>query len=123
MLVSGTPAREHHELGALLSALTAAGEGWTAVYLGPDLPAGEIAAAAKRPEGRIVALSLVDSALGAAFSDEIRDIRGALSGGIRLVVGGPPAILEPLKADVQGVEFLDTLGALRGTLRRGLSKY
>jgi len=123
VLVSATPAGERHELGALLSAVTAAGEGWTAVYLGPDLPAAEIAAAAKRLEARIVALSLVDPALGAAFSDEIRDLRGALSGRIRLVVGGPPGILAPLKAEVQDVEFLDSLGALRGTLRRGLSKY
>jgi DNA-binding transcriptional MerR regulator len=46
-LVAATPARERHELGALLSAVSAAAEGWKGVYLGPDLPAG----AEKRVEG------------------------------------------------------------------------
>ena len=41
-VVVGTPAKEYHELGALMVAMLAAMYGWSVLYLGPDLPAEEI---------------------------------------------------------------------------------
>ncbi len=123
VLVSATPARERHELGALLSAVSAAGEGWSATYLGPDLPASEIAGAAKKLGARIVTLSVVDPALGAGFTDEINALRAALPRSLRLVVGGPEEILEPLRAEIEGVEFLGGLKEFRELLRRDFPSY
>ena len=54
-----TPSRQLHELGALIVAVTAASEGWKVVYLGPDLPAEEIAAIALLRGVTAVALSIV----------------------------------------------------------------
>jgi methanogenic corrinoid protein MtbC1 len=49
-LVVTTPAGQLHELGALVVATAAASEGWRATYLGPNLPAEEIAGAAEQDE-------------------------------------------------------------------------
>ena len=39
------PERQLHELGALMVSVTCASEGWSPIYLGPNTPADEIAAA------------------------------------------------------------------------------
>ena len=44
-MVATTPAGIHHEIGAALVAATSRLEGWRTTYLGPNLPAEEIAAA------------------------------------------------------------------------------
>ena len=118
MFVSTTPARERHEFGALLSAVSAAAAGWKAVYLGPDLPASEIVAAVFRLEAKVLALSLVDPALGVAFPRELAEIRGALPESVRMVVGGPGALIGPLKEAFPDIEFMTGLEELRGSLRR-----
>ncbi|MGW8264738.1 MAG: MerR family transcriptional regulator [Longimicrobiales bacterium] len=118
VLVAATPARERHELGALLSAVYAASEGWKAIYLGPDLPAEEIASAAARLGARVVTLSVVDPALSESFLPEIVTLREAMSPSVRLVVGGPGPILSSLRPRVPNTEFLGALAELRESLRR-----
>ena len=56
-----TLADEHHEMGALLAAYAAAEVGWAPVYLGPNLPTEEIAAAARSQGARAIALSMIFS--------------------------------------------------------------
>jgi hypothetical protein len=67
-IVVATPAGQVHEFGAMLTAATAATEGWLVTYLGADLPAEDIAEATTRTRARVVALSIVyptgDSAVG-----------------------------------------------------------
>jgi cobalamin-dependent methionine synthase I len=58
-MVFGTLAGERHALGSLLAAFIAAGGGIRALYLGPELPAAELAQAALRSRAAAVALSLV----------------------------------------------------------------
>lgn len=58
-IVIATPKGQMHELGALLVALAAASEGWRVTYLGPNLPAEEIAAAIHQNKPKVLALSLV----------------------------------------------------------------
>lgn len=118
ILIAATPARERHELGALLSAVSAASEGWKAIYLGPDLPPEEIASAADRLGARVVALSLVDPALSEAFVTEISGLREALPAAVRLVVGGPVSILSALRGRVRDTELLEAMPELRENLRR-----
>lgn len=91
-VVVTTPAGQRHELGALMTAVAASGQGWNAVYLGPDLPAGEIAAAARNRKARAVALSIVHPSDDDGLNDELRRIRAELEGHpVGILVGGGAA--------------------------------
>ncbi len=119
VFVSTTPAQERHEFGALLSAVSAAAAGWKAVYLGPDLPASEIVAAVIRLEAKVLALSLVDPALGATFARELAELQGALPESVRMVVGGPGEVISPLREEFPDIEFMTGLQELRDSVRLG----
>jgi len=118
VIVTGTPAGERHELGALLAAVSAAAEGWRAVYLGPDLPASEIATAATRVGARVVAVSVVDPTKADLMAEEVHRIRQVLPGSIRLIVGGPSEILSRVNGRGDGVELMEGLPELRADLAR-----
>jgi methylmalonyl-CoA mutase cobalamin-binding subunit len=104
-IVITTPAGQRHELGALLAAVLAEECGWVAVYLGPDLPAEEIAAAALDVGARAVGLSLVYPRGDAGTVGELRRLRTHVGTDTTLVAGG------------QGADsyapVLDEIGALR----------
>jgi methanogenic corrinoid protein MtbC1 len=117
VMIAATPAGERHELGALLSALSGAAEGWKSVFLGPDLPAGEIVTAALRLEAEVVALSCVDPRLKGTFADEVLKVRGRLPADVHLVVGGALTRTSPQLAETDGVEILESFEDLRETLR------
>jgi DNA-binding transcriptional MerR regulator/methylmalonyl-CoA mutase cobalamin-binding subunit len=87
-LVVTTPARQRHELGALLAAATAAGEGWQVTYLGPDLPPEEIAAAALQKGARAVALSITYPPDDPMLVDDLRRLRRLLGPHAILIIGG-----------------------------------
>lgn len=83
----GTPEGEHHELGALLAAVTVALQGYRVLYLGADLPASEIVRAARGAKASIVALSVVSLDVELALRT-IRDVASALPDDVELVLGG-----------------------------------
>jgi methanogenic corrinoid protein MtbC1 len=89
-LVVATPAGERHELGAMLVAAAAAEEGWRVVYLGANLPAADVASAARQVRARAVALSAVygDSE---TTREEVRTTARALPKDTTLFVGGRAA--------------------------------
>jgi methanogenic corrinoid protein MtbC1 len=117
VLLTGTPAGERHELGALLTAVSGAAEGWKSYFLGPDLPAEEIARAAVRLEAEVVGLSLVDEALASTVTAEIVDLRGRLPADVHLLLGGPVAIAKREMLETEGVEVLPDLASMRMSLR------
>lgn len=90
LMVVGTPAGELHEFGAMLAAVVAADAGWRVLYLGPSLPAEEIALAAERSGAAAVAVSVVDGADADALrtTRELEALRAALPEGVLLVTGG-----------------------------------
>lgn len=104
-LVVTTPSRQHHELGALIAAATAAGEGWQVTYLGPELPPEEIAAAALQKGARAVALSLTYPPDDPLLVDDLRKLRRLLGSRTALVVGG--------RASQAYAPVLSEVGALR----------
>lgn len=118
VLLSGTTAGERHELGAILSAVSGAAEGWYSVYLGPDLPAGEIVSAALRLEAEVVALSCVDPGISHTFPKEIRHVRERLPADVQLIVGGPPVSSNEEVLSLEGVEVLRDFQELREKLRK-----
>jgi methylmalonyl-CoA mutase cobalamin-binding domain/chain len=81
-------AHEHHELGAALATAAAAHAGWRVIYLGPDLPAAEIAAAALRQKADVVGVSIVAPGDVAAARSELQALRKDLGPRTLLLAGG-----------------------------------
>lgn len=110
-LLFTTPAGELHELGALLAAVVAGGSGLEVVYLGPDLPVGEVVGAAKTLAPAAVGVSVVCLEAEAARR-YLETLRRELPPDVALWVGGAGAV------DVPGVERIDDLDRLQRRLRR-----
>ena len=87
-IVVTTPFGQHHELGALMVAITAMRAGWEVVYAGSSLPAEEIQHAVEVRNARAVALSLCYPADDPRIEGELMKLRGALPTGLPLFVGG-----------------------------------
>jgi DNA-binding transcriptional MerR regulator/methylmalonyl-CoA mutase cobalamin-binding subunit len=116
-LVVTTPAGQRHELGALLVAAGASEVGWQATYLGPNLPAEEIAAAIHQKRAKAAALSIVYPFDDPHLHDELRRLHRLIDGTASLFVGGAAAsgyaeVLEEIHA-----VRLDSVGALQERLK------
>ena len=83
-VVTATLTGERHEFGALLAALTSALAGYRVLHLGADLPAREIATAARTCGAEIVMVSLVCHDVSA----ELANLRKLLPRRVELVAGG-----------------------------------
>ncbi|MHB1224437.1 MAG: MerR family transcriptional regulator [Gemmatimonadaceae bacterium] len=116
-VVVATPSGERHVLGAALAAATAAAEGWGVVYLGADLPAGEIAAAAAATESLAVAVSVVYVDDRLRILGELRTLRARLPVAVPLVVGGAGAAGLAAELVDAGIRVGTTLAELRDVLR------
>lgn len=118
VLAVTTPAGQWHEGGAQIVAAVAATEGWRVAYLGPSLPAREIAEAAQRTGARAVALSILYPADDPALGPELHALHEALPRRVARLVGGAaaPAYAAAIKA-AHG-QFVPDLPAARETLRK-----
>lgn len=116
-LVVTTPARQHHELGALIAAATAAGEGWQVTYLGPELPPEEIAAAALQKGARAVALSITYPPDDLILMDDLRRLRRLLGSDTALLVGGRASAGYAHTLHEIGARRVDDLTSLRRELQ------
>lgn len=117
-LVVTTPARQHHELGALIVAATAASEGWQVTYLGPDLPPEEIAAAALQRGAMAVALSITYPPDDPLLAEDLKRLRRLLSPATALLVGGRSSGAYSRSLEEIGAISVENLGALRHELER-----
>lgn len=116
-ILVATPPTQVHEIGALLAAVSAASEGWRVSYLGPDLPAEEIVAAAVETGADVVALSIVYDPGEGSLLAGIGDVRAALPGHVPLVVGGAAAAGGRAQVEAAGAMVVDSLPDLRALLR------
>jgi len=116
-LVVATPPGDAHELGALMVAVSAVGEGWGITYLGPDLPVGELLAAAGHVEARAVALSTVYSPDDEKLLAAVKATREGLPKSMPLMIGGAAAHRLRRAIQASGAIVLDSLPELRATLR------
>jgi DNA-binding transcriptional MerR regulator/methylmalonyl-CoA mutase cobalamin-binding subunit len=91
VMVVATPVGQIHEFGALSVAVAAGVMGWSAVYLGPNLPAEEIAAAADAHKAAAVALSIIHPGDDPRVSQELRKLRRLIGETPTLFVGGRAA--------------------------------
>jgi MerR family transcriptional regulator, light-induced transcriptional regulator len=115
-LVAATPAGQDHEFGALFAAATAAAEGWRVTYLGANLPAEDIAAAARETGAEAVVLSIVYPREEKELEEELKELRLTLPPAVPIVAGG--AALESYREALDQIEAiqLSSLEELRAAL-------
>jgi len=111
-----TPTGERHAIGAALVGATAAAEGWRVLYLGADVPASEIAAAAIATQVRVVAVSVTYVRDGAAMLNEFRTLRTQLPATVVLLAGGAGVVAIADELASSGVRVGTGLADLRAAL-------
>jgi len=111
-IIVTTPAGQLHELGAVMVAAAANDLGWRVIYLGPSLPAAEIAGAAIQHQARAVALSIIFPADDAKLPDELAQLKNHLPGNTRLIVGGQAAASYQATLRSLGIQATKELGEL-----------
>ncbi len=116
-LVVAAPAGQRHELGALMVALAATADGWKVTYLGADLPAADIAAAALQRNARAVALSIVHPADDPNLPGEIEILGTALGDATVLLAGGRGAGAYSAALAAAGGRIIETIPSLRSELQ------
>ena len=124
-IVVGTPASQLHELGAIMAAATAASLGWHPIYLGPSLPAHEIAGAALRNDAAAVALSIVYPEDDPNLARELTDLARLLPASTRILAGGRAArgYLETLvRIGALYADNIEEFGTQLDSLRRSVAK-
>ena len=114
-IVVATPAGQLHELGAALVACTARRRGWSVTYLGPSLPADEIAVAAKLKGSAAVALSIVYPGDDHHLPGDLKRLRELLPDDCSILAGGR-------RAEAYA-PVLDEIGAFRLTQLGGLKQW
>lgn len=120
VLVVGTPQGQRHEFGALLAAVMGAAEGWSVVQLGPDLPAAEIADAARRKKARVVALSALHRSEESRLRDELLELRAELPEKVDVLIGGPAVLSHRDELVGRGIVVLEDLAEFREQLHRAV---
>jgi len=110
-LLVTTPSGERHELGALLAMATATDCGWEVTYLGPDLPAQEIAAAARQCGVAAIGVSVVCPIDRQVIVDELHKLRRHLGDGPGIIIGGRLAAeLDETASEIGAVLVEDLVG-------------
>ena len=99
---------ERHEVGALMAAVCAQDAGARVLYLGPDLPVAELAAAARRCAAKVVGLSAMLPATAAQLAD-LDELRQTLPGKIEIWIGGRGWSGVEVSSGVRLVATLDEL--------------
>jgi DNA-binding transcriptional MerR regulator/methylmalonyl-CoA mutase cobalamin-binding subunit len=116
-LLVATPPGQMHELGALLAGAAAASEGWEVIYLGADLPASDVVAAAEQAGVQAVALSIVLPTENSNLLRNLTDIRKGLPPDVPLFLGGAAVDEDPERFKKLGARIIDSLNAFRASLR------
>jgi DNA-binding transcriptional MerR regulator len=90
-LLFATLSGERHELGTLGAAMLAAASGADVLYLGPDLPARDIAASARPAHARAVVLGVTRSTEAKSTEAQLKTVARHLPRDVELWVGGANA--------------------------------
>jgi MerR family transcriptional regulator, light-induced transcriptional regulator len=113
-----TSAGERHVIGAALVGAAAALEGWNVLYLGANLPASEIADAAKSTGVRVVAVSIIYVESASRVRDEMRALREQLPDDVPLIAGGAGATSMAKELGAMHIRVKSTVSGFLSELRR-----
>jgi len=117
-LLVTTPSGERHAVGAALAATAAALDGWTIIYLGVDVPAADIVAAAEASGARAVAVSVVHSDNPSAVVHELHSVRAALPANVSMFAGGAAAVRMADELVTPGLVVCATVAEMRQLMAR-----
>lgn len=115
-LLVTTPRNQLHEIGALIVSIVASMQGWQVIYLGPNLPAEEIARAARQCAAHAVGLSIVFPHDDPTLEDDLRLLRRALGPVVPILIGGRSAGHYQAAIDAIGAHHIHSLPILRDSL-------
>jgi DNA-binding transcriptional MerR regulator/methylmalonyl-CoA mutase cobalamin-binding subunit len=115
-LLIATPISERQEVDAIMAAAVAATEGWRVTYLGPDVPAGDIASAASSTAAHAVGVT-VGRLLDREAIEDLRLLRERLPANVPLLIGGSGATDAAGAIRGAGIQVIESLAALRLALR------
>ena len=115
-MVLATPAGESHEFGILAAGMLASLAGVEPVYLGSNLPAREIADAARRTSAKVVALSVTFPS--ETTQDDLRALAAAMPEDAELWVGGAGSTSLDLSNLGRKTVWIKDLPALENECRR-----
>ena len=113
-----TSAGERHVIGAVLVGAAAALEGWNVLYLGANLPAGEIAEAARSRGVRVVAVSIIYVENASRVRDEMRALREQLPADVPLIAGGAGAMTMEGELAAMNIRVRSSISGFLSELRR-----
>jgi DNA-binding transcriptional MerR regulator/methylmalonyl-CoA mutase cobalamin-binding subunit len=116
-IVLATPTGELHEFGILAAAMLAAPLGLEPVYLGANLPAEEILAAAEKCGSRVIVIGLMEQSAESAALRELRRLAETAPEGMELWVGGRSLSDQPEAVRERATEIAD-FEVLEKQLRR-----
>ena len=111
MLIAA-PAGQWCFLGALAVAVTAQDQGWEPVFLGPDLPSEEIAAARLALNPQLIALSITCRTNDAFVESEFQRLSHLLEGQCPFIVGGFASDMYRSSIEAAGGECCPTTDCL-----------
>jgi DNA-binding transcriptional MerR regulator len=80
---------EHHELGLLSVAIKLAAQGFRVVWLGADLPVGELVAAVRAAAPVLVCVSAMTPVSRDELVELARELRAGIDPGVVVALGGP----------------------------------
>lgn len=116
-LVFATPPGERHELGITAAAMLAAAGGLGVVYLGSDLPTGDVLEAVRRTGARAVVLALTRTELVPPPQEAVRSVVDGVPAGVEVYVGGAAAEARPDEVRQAGGILIPSFEALEQTYR------
>jgi methylmalonyl-CoA mutase cobalamin-binding subunit len=116
-LVVGLLGGHAHELDALIVAATAASDGWRVTYVGPGVPADDIADTLEHVGARVLALSVAAASGDRLVPRELRRLRALLPSRVEVLVVGTSADAQRTVLAETGATPLVGLAMLRARLR------
>jgi MerR family transcriptional regulator, light-induced transcriptional regulator len=103
-LLVGTPSGQLHELGAVIAACIARKAGWNVTYLGPSLPAEEIAGACIANNVRALALSIIYPPDDPNINAQLTRLRDLTPAHVSIIVGGQLAFYRSTLQEIRAIE-------------------
>lgn len=113
-VVVGTPSGQLHELGAAIAAAVAANAGWKVAFVGPSLPAFELAGAVQTANASVLLLSIAYPEDDPKLPQELKSLKKLLPPHVTVIIGGRAAsgyldVIQKIGATFLGtLEDLDT---------------
>jgi methylmalonyl-CoA mutase cobalamin-binding subunit len=113
-----TPSGQRHECGLLMAGLIMAEAGCALCYLGPDLPAAEVSAAARRAGAAVVGLGISNGEGLEAAVAELRRLERDLPATTELWIGGREAAAVAAQLGPTRAVVVDQMAILEHELTR-----